>query len=510
MHWVSSLIALEQAVSKVNARKVITFHSRISRAAAFARNDPRGIPHYLKGYSVSHVHGKQNSTVRSEAIETFASTSHAILTNARCLTEGIDIPVIDMVAFIDPRESTVDIVQAIGRAMRKPRGPTTKERGYVLVPLFASLDGSSLEETIENEKFDAIAKVLNALQEHDEELTEIIRELRRDKGRGRRRKTQKLGDKIEIIGPEVMLDDLLESIAAQIIDRLGVPWDESFGRLLNYKEKYGDCLVKQKYKDLDDYSLGSWVTNQRALYNKGKLKPEYKRQLDEIGFIWNIEEASWQEAYALLKAFKEREGHCRPSRRLKVESKFHDGSLSLGTWGGTQRGLWKKGELQEERYQKLLDLGFRFDSHGELWDFCYSEVLKFFQKFGHCNLPSGYTVDGINLQTWFKTQRTKKNHGKLSEDRIMRLDEIGFDWDPMSKKWEKGFCMLVAFREKFNHVDVKPRFIFNNYPLGNWVGIQRSWYKKINYHQIELKNSIILILYGIKRKVLGYRFPTYL
>ena len=67
------------------------------------------------------------------------------------LLRGIDIPVIDMVAFMDPRESTVDIVQAIGRAMRKPRGQTTKERGYVLVPLFAGLDGSSLEETIENE-----------------------------------------------------------------------------------------------------------------------------------------------------------------------------------------------------------------------------------------------------------------------------------------------------------------------------------------------------------------------
>ena len=73
----------------------------------------------------------------------------------------------------------------------------------------------------------------------------------------------------------------------------------------------------------------------------------------------------------------------------------------------------------------------------------------------------------------------------------------------MSKKWEKGFCMLVAFREKFNHVDVKPRFIFNNYPLVIGLAFREAGIKKINYHQIELKNSIILILYGIKKKSFG-------
>ena len=86
-----------------------------------------------------------------------------------------------------------------------------------------------------------------------------------------------------------------------------------------------------------------------------------------------------------LRPFKSLQGTRRPlstPRRLKVRSKFHDGSRSLGAWGDTQRGLWKKGELQEERYQKLLDLGFSFDSHGELWDFCYSEVLSF-PRAGH-------------------------------------------------------------------------------------------------------------------------------
>ena len=83
-----------------------------------------------------------------------------------------------MVAFIDPRQSRVDIVHAVGRAMRKPRVVTTKTVGYVLVPLFAGADEDSLEDAIRTEKFDAIANVLNALQEHDKELVDSIREMK--------------------------------------------------------------------------------------------------------------------------------------------------------------------------------------------------------------------------------------------------------------------------------------------------------------------------------------------
>ena len=79
-----------------------------------------------------------------------------------------------MVAFIDPRQSRIDITQAVGRAMRKPRGPTTKTFGYIVVPLFAGMgEKDSLEDAVKSEKFEAVVDVLNALQDHDEELVDI-------------------------------------------------------------------------------------------------------------------------------------------------------------------------------------------------------------------------------------------------------------------------------------------------------------------------------------------------
>lgn len=87
--------------------------------------------------------------------------------------------------------------------MRKPRGATTKTVGYVLVPLFAGVDGDGLEDAIKTEKFDAVADVLNALQEHDEELIDVIRELKQDKGEGKPFNPKRFLEKVEFIGPPV-------------------------------------------------------------------------------------------------------------------------------------------------------------------------------------------------------------------------------------------------------------------------------------------------------------------
>jgi predicted helicase len=68
----------------------------------------------------------------AKVIRDFREAKHSLITNARCLTEGIDVPAVDMVAFIDPRYSKIDIAQATGRAMRKPRG-SDKTLGYIVV-----------------------------------------------------------------------------------------------------------------------------------------------------------------------------------------------------------------------------------------------------------------------------------------------------------------------------------------------------------------------------------------
>jgi predicted helicase len=119
--WVATQVAVRKAIAETGARKVITFHSRVAHAKTFASGTPRGIGQYLDGFIVDHVNGAQRVADRKEILSGFRDARRRLVTNARCLTEGVDLPAVDMVVFSNPRRSRVDIVQAVGRAMRKPR-----------------------------------------------------------------------------------------------------------------------------------------------------------------------------------------------------------------------------------------------------------------------------------------------------------------------------------------------------------------------------------------------------
>lgn len=121
-------ISLKKAIAESGAKKIITFHSTINDANYFAK--------YLKDHdihpNVYHINAKSKMEDRTRAMEKFRTDEYAIITNARCLTEGVDVPSVDMVAFMSPKTSKIDIVQAIGRALRNNPG---KKKGYIFLPL---------------------------------------------------------------------------------------------------------------------------------------------------------------------------------------------------------------------------------------------------------------------------------------------------------------------------------------------------------------------------------------
>ena len=341
--WMANLVAVQQAIKKVDAKKIISFHSRIRLADEFASKESRGIAYHLRDYEVQHVNGGQSSGERGEIIRSFASARKALLTNARCLTEGINIPAVDMVAFIDPRQGKVDITQAVGRAMRKPRGRTTKAVGYVVVPVFAGIgEKDNLDDAIKSTKFDAVVDVLNALQEHDEELVDIIREIREGKGADAPFNPRRLNEKIEVIGPRIDLDRLTTSIEVEIADRIGSSWDEWFGLLIRFKRHMRHCLVPARHKE-GGFSLGTWVRKQRIFSDT--MSADRRKRLDEIGFVWDALEAEWEEGFAALTEFKASKGHCRVRRQYK------DGSFNLGQW--VKRQHVNKIKMSAERRQRL-------------------------------------------------------------------------------------------------------------------------------------------------------------
>ena len=424
---VANQLSIKDAIEKYRIRKVITFHKSVAAAASFTAHGPEGIEAHVPDLQAFHVNGTMASGKRDPIMRAFAEGERTLISNARCLTEGVDVPAVDMVAFLTPKRSLVDIVQATGRAMRT-NPATQKTTGYVMVPLFLEqVEGESIEEAVARAQFDEVWAVLQALQEHDEMLAEIIRHMREERGRTKGFNDQDLRDEVEVLGPTVSLDTLRQSITTQIVDRIGSNWDEHFGELQAFKAKRGHCPLLTEWPESP--TLGWWVNTQRRA--KETLSPERRQQLDALGFVWSRRSTQWDEGFRALQSFHQREGHCR------VPVGHREQGYLLGAWVNVQRRARKM--LSPERRQRLETLGFlmarprakkHFNQH--LWDEMFRALQTFHQREGHCRVPRQHREQGYPLGAWVKTQRYAKE--MLLPERRERLDALGFVWSLQAKK----------------------------------------------------------------------------
>ena len=212
----SSLVALRKAMHKFPIKHAVTFHSSIKRAKVFEQLQPifdQTFPAF-ESVDAFHVTGTIPTSQRSKLIAEFSQSDRGIITNAKCLTEGVDVPKIDCVLFADPRKSSIDIVQAVGRALRRSKG---KDFGYVLLPVFA--ESYDKESIIESEDFQAILQTLRALASNDERIIEYFRE--KQKTENKSEKSDLVQFEIdEIIGNVFATDELLSQLELKAWSRL--------------------------------------------------------------------------------------------------------------------------------------------------------------------------------------------------------------------------------------------------------------------------------------------------
>ncbi|BAW50131.1 type IIG restriction-modification enzyme [Helicobacter pylori] len=123
--------------------------------------------------SIDHIDGTMNCKVRLEKLEElnkFEPNTCKVLSNARCLSEGVDVPALDSIVFFDGKSAMVDIIQAVGRVMRKAKH---KKRGYIILPIaLEESEIQNLDEAVNNTNFKNIWKVLKALRSHDPSLVD--------------------------------------------------------------------------------------------------------------------------------------------------------------------------------------------------------------------------------------------------------------------------------------------------------------------------------------------------
>ena len=187
----NGMIKRESFADKVSGepmQRAIAFSRTIEDSKRLSTQFENVVNEYLnsdEGYSVNvrHVDGSMNALEKNEALDWLASDdipedSARILSNVRFLTEGIDVPNLDAIIFLSPRKSQVDIVQAVGRIIRKFEG---KEYGYIILPIVVPA-GETPETILDNNRtYDVIWQVLNALRSVDERFEATVNKLELNK-----------------------------------------------------------------------------------------------------------------------------------------------------------------------------------------------------------------------------------------------------------------------------------------------------------------------------------------
>ena len=234
--FVAAGIALRHAFQKHSIKHAISFHRSIRLASRFADQQQKftntGI--FKQPVESFHISSKKSAGERANLLFEFEHSPCALMTNARCLTEGVDVPAIDCVLFADPKQSHIDIVQAAGRALRPYEG---KQYGYIMLPIIVPT-GMDFEEFAETTEFRHVASVITALSTQDGRIAEEFR--LKEFGRVPSGKIIEIEGTIAV-GAKIDLKVFSKAIETKLWERVGRanwrPFDEacSFVHTLKFK-----------------------------------------------------------------------------------------------------------------------------------------------------------------------------------------------------------------------------------------------------------------------------------
>ena len=227
-----------------------------------------------------HIDGTMNATVRSGLLSWLKSKEEndnnlcKILTNVKCLSEGVDVPSLDAVLFLSAKNSQVDVVQSVGRVMRKAEG---KKYGYIIIPIFIPANEDPIKALDNNERYKVVWTVLNALRAHDDRFNAVVNKIDLN-----RQKPDNI-----IVGQIQNDDDSVENIKSKNKDNF-------LQYRFNFAEYQGAIYAKLVDKVGDRKYWEQWskdIANIAITYNKrindlikkeGKHKKEFDKFLSSL------------------------------------------------------------------------------------------------------------------------------------------------------------------------------------------------------------------------------------
>ncbi|MFJ2477978.1 Helicase associated domain protein [Streptomyces sp. NPDC087659] len=511
--------ALLRTAAEHGLQKIITFHHRTVEAEAFCKglekkaaelhaSDPEMYPGSVWA---GWLRGEHESDHRAQVLGQFGGTAHrAVLSNCRVLGEGVDCPAVDSVALLDPKGSSVDIVQAIGRALRQK--PNSGKLASLIVPVFLGPDETP-SDMVTSASYRPLVKVLAGLRAHDERAVEMLAMPQENTPR-------EMG---EWIGPEPEEGEeesrmllrfssprdpaaVAELVSLRVIDTERQDWTRGYWSARRWAAREGHLRVplgaEMETGPGATYPLGRWIRRQRAAYASGQLDGRRAARLERLGMVWDPAEAEWQDNLAAARLYMGRYGTLAAPRGAVVAEPGGQATRALeGPSGATGRpiGQWlsncrRPGALTPERAAQLAEIDPDWCPAWPIdWQRHYAAVRALVIDGGAAvdEITPGVTVHGADVGRWLERQR--ETWAELSREQRERLAALGVTAPEATAAapkaggraaaWERGLAAARAYHAREGTLTGIPRAHIEHIAhdgqehaikLGVWLANQRS------------------------------------
>lgn len=479
-------VAALAAAAGQGVSSVLSFHGRVAKARAFAAALDGLVLADGRIVVARAVAGIDPTQQREHALALLAGARPdrlVVISSARCLSAGIDIPAVDGVLFADPKNSDVDVIQSVGRALRTTPG---KRVGLVMIPVCvpAGLDDDSALST---GAFAAVWRILRGLRSMDRRLAAELEMISRQPSRrgvpdGSWRDPRVHFDVPSIADPA--------RLYARVVDFVSPAWDSTLREVLQFAAEHGHVRIRRSTR------LGEWCERQRRAYRSGMLAPERAGRLSALpGWAWDPAAQRWLEQWAQVLAVADECGQLtvddpqtaqRALHRPEPKSRVN----TIGRWCAAQRQLARRGELGSWQLCKLDEIpGWSREAISAEDANAVDLLGEYVAWKGDANPPADLIEDDVPLGQWLNTVRGRRATGHLGQP---LLDEVtivcpssedgALRWYRGARLWLLGLEALRQFvareghcRPPYSHVEQLSDFPL---PLYDWCTRQRHLYRR--------------------------------
>jgi len=501
-------VALKKAIEDTGARNVVTYQSRTKDAANLARIMSEVMP---DNWNTDFVDGKMPAKQRSQKVAILGQKNPAIITNSRVMTEGVDIPDIDMAAFIDNMTSGVDIVQITGRVMRTA---ANKDVGYVVLPVAVNRKpGQTIEDATEEADFSMIYRVINALTSEDEDLMTVINEVRSARGSGdvsrQRFASEELRKRISFSFSankntndyHMTSDAIARVVETKVVDRISSSFWHRFGEIKRYLFNNGGIFPSRNDKDVafsDGVLIWQWLSNQKNLYRCGKLSQDRIDALEGLGISWNRFEDTFYFKLSEFEAYVRMNDGKVPNQKDRT-AKFTDGTY-IGVWVYNQKRDFSRGIISKERVELLEAAGIDLHAREDNFSARIAE-LKCFMLDNDGRPPRKRSrfetfSDGVKMSVWVANQKRIYMSGKMSAERVNMLKDAGINWASSEDTFAQKILELQQILKNtggvFPSKSDKDTSFSDGVLVGVWINNKRQEYRngKLSYERVNELNRL--------------------